>query len=125
MRFAVLALIPVLIAAATDASRAMPDGEGERIVAREITPIMPANRAGGVAVAVRTEGRTLLFNDGFADLAEKRPITSDSLFNPGSIRKALEVTLLAQAVTQGELALDDPVAKHVVELQQGDYIRRV
>jgi beta-lactamase class C len=125
MRFAVLALIPTMIAVATDASRAMTDGEVARIVAREITPMMPASGAGGIAVAVRTEGRTLFFNYGFADLAEKRPITSDSLFNLGSVRKAFEVTLLAQAVTQGELALDDPVAKHVVELQQGDYIRRV
>lgn len=124
MRFAALALIPVLIAAATDAPRAMTDGDVERIVAREITPILPANRAGGVAVAVRIEGRTLFFNYGLADLADKRPITSNSLFNLGSIRKALEVTLLAQAVKQGELDLHDPVAKYVVELQ-GDYIRRV
>jgi beta-lactamase class C len=86
---------------------------------------VPADRAGGAAVVVRIAGRTLFFNYGFADLAAKRPITSDSLFNLASIRKAFEAALLAEAVTRGELALDDPVAKYVVELQQGGYVRRI
>jgi beta-lactamase class C len=34
-------------------------------------------------------------------------------------------TLLAQAVRQGELSLDDPVAKYVTELQRGGDIRRI
>jgi beta-lactamase class C len=122
MRFALLALIPALIAGPAEA---MIDGEVERIVAQEITPMIPANGIGGAAAAVRIEGRTLFFNYGFADLADKRPITSDSLFNLASIRKTFEVTLLAQAVKQDELDLDDPVAKYVVEVQQGGYIRRV
>jgi beta-lactamase class C len=125
MRFAVLALIPALIAGATEVSRALTDAEVERLVAREIAPIAPVNEAGSVAVAVRTEGRTLFFNYGLADLADKRPITSDSLFNLASIRKTFEVTLLAQAVKQGELDLDDPAAKYVPELQQGGHIHRV
>ena len=74
---------------------------------------------------MRIDGRTLFFNYGFADLAAKRPITSDSLFNLASLRKLFEVTLLARAVKRGELKLDDPVAKYVVELQQGGYIRAV
>jgi beta-lactamase class C len=36
-----------------------------------------------------------------------------------------EATLLAQAVRNGHLRLDDPVAKYVVELQQGGDIRQV
>src|SRR5258708_39696383 len=103
MRFALLALIPALIAVPAEVSRAMTDGEVERIVAQEIKPMIPANGTGGVAAAVRIEGRTVFFNYGFADLADKRPIPSDSLFNLPSIRKTLEVTLLAQAAKQGEL----------------------
>src|SRR6266511_1024825 len=37
---------------------------------------------------------------------------------------AFIATLLAQAVKQGEVSLDDPVAKYVTELQQGE-IRKV
>ncbi len=103
----------------------MTDGEVEKIVAHDIAAIIPADGAGGVAVAVRIDGRTLFFNYGFADRATKRPITSDALFNLASIRKAFEAALLAQAVKRGELALDDPVAKYVVELQQGGYVRGI
>jgi beta-lactamase class C len=114
-----------LVAAPVEGSRAMTDGEVERLVAQDIKPIVPADGAGGAAVAVRIDGRTLFFNHGFADLAARRPVTSDSLFNLASVRKAFEAALLAEAVRRGELALDDPVAKYVVELQQGGYVRRI
>src|SRR5215468_12742198 len=81
--------------------------------------------AGGMAVALNIDGRTLLFNYGLADVARKTPITSDSLFNLASVGKAFTATLLAQAVKQGDVALDDPVAKYVTELQQGGDIRNV
>jgi len=125
MRFATVALISALIAAPAAVAQAASDGEVERLVARELKPILPADGAGGAAVAVRIDGRTLFFNYGFADLAAKRPIASDSLFNLASLRKLFEVTLLARAVKRGELKLDDPVARYVVELQQGGYIRAV
>ncbi len=78
---------------------------------------------GGVAVAVHVDGRTLFMN--FGDAAPGRPVTSDSLFNLASIGKVFVSTLLAQAVKQGDVALDDPVAKYVTELQRGGDIKRV
>jgi len=57
--------------------------------------------------------------------ATKRPITSDSLFNLASLGKVFDATLLALAVRQGELSLDDPVDKYVTELQQSGDIRKV
>jgi beta-lactamase class C len=78
-----------------------------------------------MAVAVHMDGRTLFFNYGMADVARKEPITSDSLFNLASVTKAFLATLLAQAVKRGEVALEDPVAKYVTELQQGGDIRKV
>lgn len=96
----------------------------KRIVARDVAAIVPANGAGGVAVAVRIAGRTLFANYGYADAATRRPITSDLLFNVASVRKVFEATLVAQGVQSGELRLGDPVYKYVPELQ-GDYIRQV
>ena len=122
---AMLAAIPALIMGTPDASHGPTDSEVEQLVAQEIKPMLSADAAGGIAVAVRIEGRSLFFNYGFADLAEKRPITSDSLFNLASIRKTFEVILLAIGVKRGELNFEDPVAKYVIELQQGDYISRV
>ncbi|HTC05321.1 MAG TPA: serine hydrolase [Xanthobacteraceae bacterium] len=100
------------------------DTEVDHIISRGIAPMVAPNGAGGVAVVAQIGGRNLFFNYGFADQLEKRPITSDSLFNVGSVRKVFEATLVAQAVLRGELKLDEPVAKYVTELH-GDYIRQI
>jgi beta-lactamase class C len=98
----------------------------EQIVAQKIQPILPKNGSrGGVAVAVRMNGKTSFYNYGMADNAQNRPVTADSIFNLGSVGKVFATTLLAQAVRQGELSLDDPVAKYVTELQRGGDIRRI
>jgi beta-lactamase class C len=101
-----------------------PGIEIERVIGRGILPLTPPGVAGGLAVAVRAAGHTHFFNYGFADQAENRPVTSDSLFNVGSVRKVFEATLLAEAVLRGEMKLEDPVNTYVTELQ-GDYIRHV
>src|SRR4026209_1986886 len=96
----------------------------EQIVAQKVQPILPKNgTGGGIAVAVQMNGKTQFFNYGFADNAQNRPVTPDSIFNLGSVGKVFATTLLAQAVKQGELSLDDPVAKYVTELQRGGDIR--
>jgi beta-lactamase class C len=123
MRPLQIALTALLIAAPGAPARAGSDVEG--VVARHIQTILSAGEPGGAAVAVRIEGRTLFFNFGLADFAGRRPITADTLFNLASLRKVFEATLLAQAVREGDLALDDPAAKYVTELQQGGDIRHV
>ena len=100
------------------------DTEIDRIISHGIAPMISPDGAGGVAVVAQIGGRNLFFNYGYADLAEKRPITSDSLFNVGSVRKIFEAALVAQAALRGELKLDEPVAKYVTELH-GDYIRQI
>src|SRR5256886_6485591 len=128
MRCMAAGLIAVSLIASATLSAAAParaetDAEIEQIVRRQVQPMLIA--AGGMAVALNIDGRTLLFNYGLADVARKTPITSDSLFNLASVGKAFTATLLAQAVKQGEVSLDDPVAKYVTELQQGGEIRKV
>ena len=97
----------------------------EQIVAQKIQPILPKGGGGGVAVAVRMDSKTSFFNYGMADNAQNRPVTADSIFNLGSVGKVFATTLLGQAVKQGEMSLDDPVAKYVTELQRGGDIRRI
>src|SRR2546426_10572430 len=90
------AAMPAVTAAGAD------DAEVERIVRQHVQPMLIA--AGGMAVAVHLEGRTLFFNYGMADVARKEPITSDVLFNLASVTKVFLSTLLAQAVKRGEVA---------------------
>ena len=99
------------------------DSEVAEIVTRHVQPLLIP--AGGMAVAVHIDGRTLFYNFGMADAAKKQPITSDSLFNLASVGKVFSSTLLAQAVERGEVKLNDPVAKYVTELQRGGDIKRV
>src|SRR5213595_3116242 len=120
-------LIPTVIGVllAAGAARAQ-QVNVEQIVAQKVQPILPENgKGGGVAVAVRMNGTTSFFNYGFANNAQNRRVTEDSIFNLGSVGKVFATTLLAQAVKQGELSLDDPVAKYVTELQRGSDIRRI
>jgi beta-lactamase class C len=125
MRLPTGAVIMVTLAGTCNAAHAETDRDVERIVAHEIQAVLPANDAGGAAVAVRIRGRTLFFNYGFADAVMKRQVTSDALFNLASLRKVFEATLLAQAIRRGEIALDDPVARYVKELSDGHDIRRI
>jgi hypothetical protein len=104
MRF----LVPVALTALIAGPSVAADRDAERIVTRHVASIVPPDGAGGVAVALRIEGRSLFFNYGWADRASNRPITTDTLFNLASLRKVFEATLLAQAVRNGDLRLDDP-----------------
>jgi beta-lactamase class C len=106
-------------------AHAQTDRTIEQIVGAAVSPMLPANGAGGVAVALRIDGRTLFFNHGYGDTATKRPVDPDSLFNLASLRKVFEATLLADAVLRGEINLDDPVANYVPELQRGGHIRKI
>lgn len=126
MRSAAVAVAMALAAGSAHTStRAGTDAEVGRVVAQAVQAILPADDAGGAAVAVRTGGRTLFFTYGFADAAERRPVTPDSLFNLASLRKVFETTLLARAVLSGEIALDDPVGRYVTELHPEADIGRV
>src|SRR5262249_8903910 len=121
MRVATMASIMALIAAPAAGA----DRQIEPTGARQVRAIVPADGAGGVAVALRIEGRTLFFNYGWADRSTQRRITSDTLFNLASVRKVFEATLLAQGVRKGELRLEEPVAKYVTELKPESDIGRV
>jgi beta-lactamase class C len=122
--FIAVPLFSALLATSAITARHTMDADVDHIISHGIAPMVAANGAGGIAVVAQIGGRNLFFNYGFADQAEKRPITSDSLFNVGSVRKIFEATLVAQAVLRGELKLDEPVAKYVTELH-GDYIRQI
>ena len=99
------------------------DAKVQHIVAADLAP-ETVGKAGGLAVAVYAAGHNQFFNYGFADGLTKRPITSDTLFNVGSVRKPFEAILIALGTLRGELNLDDPVSRYVPELR-GDYIKSV
>ncbi|WP_164988169.1 serine hydrolase [Bradyrhizobium betae] len=94
------------------------------IVAAELAPTMTPDQPGGLAAALYAGRHVEFFNYGFAEDTTRRPITPDTLFNLGSLRKPFEATLVALGTLRGELRLDDPLPKYLPELT-GDYIRHV
>jgi beta-lactamase class C len=119
----ILAMAAMFVTGLSGTCAAMSDIELEWLITREIAPMV--DDVAGAAIAVRMDGRTTFLNYGMAERANKRPVTSDTLFNIASIRKVFEATLLAEAVNLGELAFADRVADYVPELRQGEYISRV
>lgn len=94
------------------------------IVARELAPTATPDQPGGLAAALYAGRHVEFFSYGFADDATRRPVTPDTLFNLGSLRKPFEATLVALGVLRGELRLDDALPKFLPELT-GDYVRKV
>jgi beta-lactamase class C len=115
-------MLPVAVTAI--AAQAQDVSDVQRLVSREIKTIVPHNRTGGAAVAVRIKAQTLFFNYGMADADKNRPVTSDSLFNLASVGKTFDATLLALAVRRGQINLDDPIVNNLPELQSGGDARR-
>jgi beta-lactamase class C len=118
-------LTTVLTGFAGPVTRAELNDEVEQVIRQHVEAMLPPDGIGGVALAARVNAQTRFFNYGSADVAKKSPVTADSIFNLASVGKLFAATLLEQAVKQGELRLDDPVADYVTELAQGADIRHV
>jgi CubicO group peptidase (beta-lactamase class C family) len=69
-------------------------------------------------VALVTDREHVLYQGAFgvADVATKRPLTSDALFRIASMTKPVTSVALMQLVEQGRVGLDDPVDKYLPEL---------
>ena len=70
-------------------------------------------RTVGMAVCVVTPNQTRFVAWGRERLGDLRPVTSETLFEIGSITKVFTALLLADMVRHGEMGLDDPVARHL------------
>jgi beta-lactamase class C len=127
MRVQTKLLIAILLGALAgpDDGHAQAANDLGQTVSRHVQELLPDNNLGGVAVALRVNGKTSLYNYGMADAARQQPITSDSIFNLASVGKLFATTLLADAVKRGEMRLDDPAARYVTELQKGGDIQEV
>lgn len=70
-------------------------------------------RTVGMAVCVSTPVHTRFVAWGRERLGEDRPVTSETVFEIGSITKVFTALLLASMVRHGQVRLDDPVIRYL------------
>lgn len=83
----------------------------DKVVKREIPPLMNKYTIPGIAVIVYQDGQTYEYNFGVMSRKSKKPVTKDTIFELGSITKSFTGVLLAQQVNSDMLNLNDPISK--------------
>ena len=71
----------------------------------------------GCTVGAAVKGKTVVRAAyGMADLEHQVPITTDTIFEAGSVSKQFTAAAVLLLARDGKLALDDPVRKYIPEL---------
>ncbi|MDH0636929.1 beta-lactamase [Pseudomonas sp. GD03860] len=107
----VLAAVTLMLGAGP-ALAALSDAQLESTVSAAIGPLMQQQAIAGMAVALSVEGKQHYFNYGVASRQTAQPLTTDTLFEIGSVSKTFTATLAAYAQANGALSLGDPASKH-------------
>jgi serine-type D-Ala-D-Ala carboxypeptidase/endopeptidase len=104
----------IAAAAITGVARALEVEEEDDDVIRDILKQrVEEKRTVGMAVCVLTPNRQRFVTYGRERLGDLRPVTSETVFEIGSITKVFTALLLADMMRRGEMGLDDPVARHL------------
>jgi CubicO group peptidase (beta-lactamase class C family) len=96
------------------------DAERAKLVSLEadLSEMFDDLRMAGMAAGILRGREFLWFKGyGFADLAEKTPVTRDTPFHLASLTKTFASTLLMQLVEQGKLDLDTPAETFGIDLK--------
>ncbi|TWG81020.1 beta-lactamase class C [Cupriavidus gilardii J11] len=88
----------------------------DTIVDTVVRPVIARYGVPGMAVGVVWKGQRHFYNYGVLSRDGGRPVTSDTLFEIGSVSKTFTATLAAYASETGKLSFGDPVARHLPEL---------
>ena len=85
-------------------------------VAAAIQLSLDAHDIAGAVTLVIAKDKTVHFEThGFADVATKRPMTADTMFNIMSMTKPVTATAILMLQDEGKLSVADPVAKYLPE----------
>jgi CubicO group peptidase (beta-lactamase class C family) len=79
------------------------------------------SRVPGVAIAIVAGGEAVFARGyGYRDLANRRPMTSKTIYPIASTTKAMNATLVGMLVDQGLLSWDAPVQRYLPDFRLGD-----
>lgn len=108
------ALSAALLLAVSGSTMAAPltDAALAGMVNRTFAPLIKDQAIPGMAVAVIYQGQPHYFTWGMADVAGKKPVSRQTLFELGSVSKTFTGVLGGDAVSRGEIRLSDPVSRY-------------
>ncbi|GJM26895.1 MAG: penicillin-binding protein [Phycisphaerae bacterium] len=106
----VISIVTLLIATSvpTGTSPVIPKDVEETIRARVKNGYAPS-----IVIGVIDENGSTVMAHGWASRERLRKVDADTVYEIGSITKAFTGILLADMVNKGEVALDDPISKHL------------
>jgi beta-lactamase class C len=76
-------------------------------VDRAFRPLMQQYDVAGMVVALTVDGQEYFYTFGVASKESQAPVTKDTVFELGSVSKTFTATLVAYALGQGKISLDD------------------
>ncbi|MGL4599939.1 MAG: class C beta-lactamase [Plesiomonas sp.] len=104
----VLALITLSLSTASFATlNTLSTEQISQAVNRTIEPLLKEQAIPGMAVAVIYQGQPYYFTWGKSDVKNNRPVTTQTLFELGSVSKTFTGVLGGDAVARGEIKLSD------------------
>ncbi|MBV8531215.1 MAG: beta-lactamase [Candidatus Eremiobacteraeota bacterium] len=110
--------VALALCAATTVSHASAAHDRVRsVVDGAVKPVMEKYRIPGMAVGIIADGQTHFLNYGVASTQTGKPVTTDTLFELGSISKTFTATLAAYAQIGGYLSLSEPAGKFLSGLR--------
>ena len=89
-------------------------------IARKIVSEMKRLQVPGVAIGIWHKGKEYAEGFGVTSVEHPLPVTADTLFQTGSIRKTFTGTLIMQLVEQGKVELDELVRTYIKDLKLSD-----
>ncbi|SQF97695.1 beta-lactamase [Paucimonas lemoignei] len=97
------------------AAQTVPDIEAK--VREAAGKVMQRNNIPGMAIAVTANGKQSFYNFGITSRDAPQQVSSDTLFEVGSISKLFTATLATYAQANGQLSLSDHPGKYLPELK--------
>ncbi|QAU24583.1 beta-lactamase [Dyella sp. M7H15-1] len=108
-------------AIANAALAATPQKDIDTNIQPAVQAFMQQYKVPGVAIALTVDGKQHFYNYGVASRDTQQQVTSDTLFEIGSISKTFTATLVAYALVNGQLSLTDHPGKYLPELKGSDF----
>jgi D-alanyl-D-alanine carboxypeptidase len=108
-------------AASSSADKPMNDAVAQRLDAA-VNQAMTTAKVPGAIVGIWGPDGTYVRAFGVADKSTGAPMKADFYSRIGSVTKTFTVTGILQLADQGKLGLDDPIAKYIDGVPEGDKI---